>query len=440
LAHVRKLFGTDGVRGQAGVDLTEALARDLGAAAGRFAGSGRSILIGRDTRESGVALEAALIEGVVAAGAVAVSAGVIPTPGVAVLARETGAALGCVISASHNPFQDNGIKFLGGDGRKLADQDEAEIERLMNDEAGEGRGHAEQLADAGGRYIAWLAATYGDGVQPGFSIGIDCANGAAWSCGPALFELLGERVDRIGCEPDGRNINAGVGSTHLDAIAALVADHGLDLGIAFDGDADRCLVVDGRGRPVNGDVILAVLAIDLHRRGLLAVDTVVVTSMTNLGFHRLMRDNDIAVEVTDVGDRYVLARMLQTGATLGGEQSGHVVDLAHHTTGDGLATALMLLASLHRLELSAAQANDMLRPFPQRLVAVPADRSLLPSANRIWEEVDALSEKLGNDGRIVLRASGTEPLVRVMVEAEDEAECERISGYLAGLVETEIGA
>ena len=437
---MRKLFGTDGVRGQAGVDLTEALARDLGAAAGRFAGPGRSILIGRDTRESGVALEAALIEGVVAAGAVAVSAGVIPTPGVAVLARETGAALGCVISASHNPFQDNGIKFLGGDGRKLADQDEAEIERLMNDDAGQGRGHAEQLADADERYIAWLAATYGDGVHPGFSIGIDCANGAAWSCGPALFELLGERVDRIGCEPDGRNINAGVGSTHLDAIAALVADHGLDLGIAFDGDADRCLVVDGRGRPVNGDVILAVLAIDLHGRGLLAVDTVVVTSMTNLGFHRLMRDNDIAVEVTDVGDRYVLARMLETGATLGGEQSGHVVDLAHHTTGDGLATALMLLASLHRLGLSAAQANDMLRPFPQRLVAVPADRSLLPSANRIWEEVDALSEKLGNDGRIVLRASGTEPLVRVMVEAEDESECERICGYLAGLVETEIGA
>ncbi|HVI18857.1 MAG TPA: phosphoglucosamine mutase [Gaiellales bacterium] len=440
MAQVRKLFGTDGIRGQAGVDLTESLARDLGAAAGRFAGPGRSILIGRDTRESGVALEAALIEGVVAAGAIAVSAGVIPTPGVAVLARETGAALGCVISASHNPYQDNGIKFLGGDGRKLADDDEAEIERLIDVDEGEGRGHAEQLADAGGRYIAWLAATYGDGVQPGFSIGIDCANGAAWSCGPALFELLGERVDRIGCVPDGRNINAGVGSTHLDAIAALVGGHGLDLGIAFDGDADRCLVVDDRGRAVNGDVILAVMAIDRHRRGLLAADTVVVTSMTNLGFHRLMRDNDIIVEVTDVGDRYVLERMLQTGATLGGEQSGHVVDLAHHTTGDGLATALMLLASLHRLGLSAAQANDMLRPFPQRLVAVPADRSLLPSADRIWQEVEALSEKLGENGRIVLRASGTEPLVRVMVEAEDEAECERICGYLAGLVETEIGA
>jgi phosphoglucosamine mutase len=440
VAQVRKLFGTDGIRGQAGVDLTESLARDLGAAAGRFAGPGHSILIGRDTRESGVALEAALIEGVVAADAVAVSAGVIPTPGVAVLARETGAALGCVISASHNPYQDNGIKFLGGDGRKLADGDEAEIERLIDVDEGEGRGHAEQLADAGGRYIAWLAATYGDGVQPGFSIGIDCANGAAWSCGPALFELLGERVDRIGCAPDGRNINAGVGSTHLDAIAALVADHGLDLGIAFDGDADRCLVVDDRGRAVNGDVILSVMAIDRHRRGLLAADTVVVTSMTNLGFHQLMRDNGISVEVTDVGDRYVLERMLQIGATLGGEQSGHVVDLAHHTTGDGLATALMLLASLHRLGLSAAQANDMLRPFPQRLVAVPADRSLLPSADRIWQEVEALNEKLGNDGRVVLRASGTEPLVRVMVEAEDEADCERVCRYLAGLVETEIGA
>src|SRR4029079_518419 len=200
------------VRGRSCVDLTEALARGLGAGAGRFAGPGRSILIGRDTRESGVALEAALIEGVVAAGAGAARGGVIPTRGVAVLARETGAALGCVISASHNPFQDNGIKFLGGDGRKLADQDEAEIERLINDDAGPGRGYAEQLADAGARYVAWLAATSGDGVQPGFSIGIDCANGAAWSCGPALFELLGERVDRIGCEPGGPHLHARVGS------------------------------------------------------------------------------------------------------------------------------------------------------------------------------------------------------------------------------------
>jgi phosphoglucosamine mutase len=439
LPSARKLFGTDGVRGQAGVDLTEQLARELGAAAARFAGAGRRILIGRDTRESGPALEAALIDGIVSAGGVAVSAGVIPTPGVAVLARETEAALGCVISASHNPYRDNGIKFLGGDGRKLGDADEARIETLIGAE-GAGGGHAELLDDAWMRYVTWLADGYGEGVQPGFRLGIDCANGAAWRAAPALFEQLGEQVERIGCEPDGRNINAGVGSMHLDAVAALVADRGLDLGIAFDGDADRCLAVDSRGRAVNGDVIIALLAIDLHRRGLLAGDRVVITSMTNLGFHRLMREHGIAVEVTDVGDRYVLERMLETGAVLGGEQSGHVVDLAHHTTGDGLATALMLLAALHRLGIGADAANDMLKPFPQRLVAVPADRSLLPSADRIWQEVEAVSEKLGDGGRIVLRASGTEPLVRVMVEAEDEAECERICERLVNLVQTEIGA
>jgi phosphoglucosamine mutase len=435
----RKLFGTDGVRGQAGVDLTEQLARELGAAAACFAGPGRRILIGRDTRESGPALEAALIDGIVAAGGVAVSAGVIPTPGVAVLAHQTGAALGCVISASHNPYQDNGIKFLGGDGRKLADADEARIEALIGAELA-GGGHAGLLDEAWMRYVTWLADGYGEGVQPGFRLGIDCANGAAWRAAPALFEQLGEQVERIGCEPDGRNINAGVGSMHLGAVAALVADRGLDLGIAFDGDADRCLAVDSRGRAVNGDVIIAVLAIDLHRRGLLTGERVVITSMTNLGFHRLMREHGIAIEVTDVGDRYVLERMLETCAVLGGEQSGHVVDLAHHTTGDGLATALMLLAALHRLGIGADAANDMLKPFPQRLVAVPADRSLLPSSDRIGQEVEAVSEKLGDGGRIVLRASGTEPLVRVMVEAEDEAECERICERLVNLVQSEIGA
>jgi phosphoglucosamine mutase len=435
----RELFGTDGVRGRAGIDLTEQLARDLGAAAARFAGPGEEILIGRDTRESGPALESALVAGIVSAGGVAVRAGVIPTPGVAVLARDVGAALGCVISASHNSFEDNGIKFLGGDGRKLPDADEAQIESLMGSVDGGPGGRAERLDDAWATYVQWLAATYGEDVEAGLRVGIDCANGAAWQAAPALFERLGERVEQIGCEPDGRNINAGVGSTHLDAVAQLVSARGLDIGIAFDGDADRCLAVDGRGRPVNGDVIIATLAIDLKRRGLLAGDRVVVTSMTNLGFHRLMREHGIEVDVTDVGDRYVLERMLETGAVLGGEQSGHVVDLRNHTTGDGLATALMFLGALHRLGLRPEQANDMLVPVPQRLVAVPADRSLLPSADRIWQEVDAVSEKLGDGGRIVLRASGTEPLVRVMVEAEDEAECERICGRLVELVESEIG-
>jgi phosphoglucosamine mutase len=418
VTRLRKLFGTDGIRGEAGVDLTESLARDLGAAAARFTGSGAAIVIGRDTRESGPALERALVEGIASAGGLAVRAGVIPTPGVAVLARETGAALGCVISASHNPYRDNGIKFIRGDGRKLPDADEAAIESLMDGEAAAG-GDARDLPDAWRRHVDWLVATYGQGVDSGLAIGVDCANGAAFRSGPALFAELGERVEAIGCTPDGRNINAGVGSTHLEAVTELVAGRGLDVGIAFDGDADRCLAVDARGRQVNGDVILAVLAIDLHRRGLLAGGRVVVTTMTNLGFHRLMRKNGIAVEVTDVGDRYVLERMTEMG--------------------DGLATSLMLLGALRRLGMDVAGANDMLRPFPQRLVAVAADRTLLPSADRIWQEVDMLAEKLGDGGRIVLRASGTEPLVRVMVEAEDEAECRSICDHLARLVEEEIG-
>jgi phosphoglucosamine mutase len=436
---MRKLFGTDGVRGEAGVDLTEAVARDLGAAAARFAGAGERILIGRDTRESGPMLEAALVDGIVEAGGVAVTAGVIPTPGVAVLAAQAGARLGCVISASHNPYRDNGIKFLGGDGRKLPDVDEARIESLM-DGPSPGGGRVERFDDACERYVTWLAETFGEGVPSGTMLGIDCANGAASAPAAALFERLGESVHRIGSEPDGRNINAGVGSTHLDAVADLVRGHGLALGLAFDGDADRCLGVDAAGRAVNGDVILAVLAIDRRQRDLLPGRRVVVTSMTNLGFHRLMREHDIAVEVTDVGDRYVLERMLETGVTLGGEQSGHVVDLDHHTTGDGLATALLLLGSLHRLGISMAEAHDLFQPFPQRLVGIPADRTLLPSADRIWQEVAVATEKLGDSGRVVLRASGTEPLVRVMVEAQDEAECERICAHLARVVQTEIGS
>ncbi len=435
---MRKLFGTDGVRGEAGVDLTAAVARDLGAAAARFAGAGERILIGRDTRESGPALEAALVEGIVEAGGTAVIAGVIPTPGVAVLSRQAGARLGCMISASHNPYRDNGIKFLGGDGRKLPDADEARIESLMEG-PGVAGGRVERFEDAGEHYVTWLIDTFGEGVPSGTMLGIDCAHGAASAPAAELFERLGESVQRIGSDPDGRNINAGVGSTHLDAVADLVRGHGLTLGLAFDGDADRCLGVDAAGRPVNGDVILAVLAIDRSRRGVLVGGRVVVTSMTNLGFHRLMREHDIAVEVTEVGDRYALERMLEMGVTLGGEQSGHIVDLDHHTTGDGLATALLLLGALHRLEISMADAHDLFRPFPQRLVGVTADRSLLPSADRIWQEVEAVTEKLGDSGRVVLRASGTEPLVRVMVEAEDAADCERICAHLARVVQTEIG-
>ncbi len=435
----RRLFGTDGVRGVAGVDLTTGLARELGSAAARFAGVGEMIVIGRDTRESGPELERAVVEGIVAAGGVAVTAGILPTPGVAVLARRREAALGCVISASHNPYRDNGIKFLRGDGRKLSDGDESAIEGLMDAPDPPDAGTSSALEGAVPEYASWLVENFGDGVAAGPAIGVDCANGAAFEVAPAVFDALGEPVAVIGDAPDGRNINSGVGSTHLEAVSRLVVDRGLAAGIAFDGDADRCLAVDSTGGKVDGDAIIAVLAIDRRRRRLQHSENVVVTSMTNLGFHRLMREHDIGVTVTDVGDRYVLAGMLETGATLGGEQSGHVVDLSRHTTGDGLATALSLMAALGRLGMSMDEAGRLITPYPQRLVAVAADRGALAGADAVWAAVDDETRKLGEDGRIVVRASGTEAVVRVMVEAADAATCDAVCSHLAGVVSQEIG-
>jgi phosphoglucosamine mutase len=428
----RRLFGTDGVRGVAGVDLTETLARDLGAAAAVSAGPGARIVIGRDTRESGPSLENALVEGVVAAGGRALRAGVIPTPAVAVLTRLEGAERGCVISASHNPYRDNGIKFLGPDGRKLDDAAEAAIEAGLGSASAADGGNDAELAGARGAYADWLVETYGP-AAPRLHVVLDCANGAAHAVAPAVFSAVGMVVRTIGTEPDGRNINAGVGSTHLAAVAEAVRGSGAAGGFAFDGDADRCLAVDADGRPINGDAIIAAVALARE------VDRVVVTSMTNLGFHRLMGEHGIAVEVTDVGDRYVLERMLATGATLGGEQSGHVVDLRHHTTGDGIATALMLLAALDRLGITMAGVADLVPPFPQKLIAVPADRTALAGCDPLWQEVRTAEAKLGRDGRVVVRASGTEPVVRVMVEALDAAECERLCDHLAGVVAAEIG-
>jgi phosphoglucosamine mutase len=429
---MRKLFGTDGVRGVAGIDLTPELARDLGAAAAAWAGPRARVVIGRDTRESGPMLEEALVEGIVAAGGAALRAGVIPTPAVAMLTHQESAELGCVISASHNPYEDNGIKFMGGDGRKLHDEDELAVEALVGSAPPAPGGTDGPLEEAAGRYEAWLIETYGAGVPP-WDVVLDCANGAAHAVGPDVIGRLARLAGTLGTAPDGRNINAGVGSTHLDAVAAAVRDRGAACGLAFDGDADRCLAVDPAGRPVNGDAIIAAIAI--ARR----LDRVVVTSMTNLGFHRVMERNGIAVEVTDVGDRYVLAGMLSSGALLGGEQSGHVVDLARHTTGDGLATALMLLAALQGLDMSMQDLADLVVPFPQRLVAVAADRAALAASERVWKEVSAAEAKLGRDGRVVVRASGTEPVVRVMVEAEDATLCDDVCNHLVGIVQAEIG-
>jgi phosphoglucosamine mutase len=429
---VRRLFGTDGVRGVAGVDLTHELARDLGAAAAAWAGAGARVVIGRDTRESGAGLEDALAEGIVAVGGRVLRAGVIPTPGVAVLTRLERAELGCVISASHNPYRDNGIKFLRADGRKLDNSAEAAVEAIVGSAAAAPEGSDGALPDAAERYESWLVDTFGAGV-PRWEVVLDCANGAAHKVAPAVFSTLAPVVRTIGTDPDGRNINAEVGSTHLEAVAAAVRGSGAACGLAFDGDADRCLAVAPDGRPVNGDAIIAAIA--LARR----VERVVVTSMTNLGFHRVMASHGIAVEVTEVGDRYVLERMLATGATLGGEQSGHVVNLEHHTTGDGVATALMLLAALDGLRISMGELAELIVPFPQRLVAIPADRSALAGSERIRQEVETAEAKLGADGRVVVRASGTEPVVRVMVEAEDAALCAEVCNHLAEIVQAEIG-
>jgi phosphoglucosamine mutase len=446
-----RLFGTDGVRGVANGDVLDAeLALALGRASALFArerGDDRPVIVvGRDTRRSGPMLEDALCAGIASAGGLALRAGVLPTPGIAWLVREQGASLGAVISASHNPFADNGIKLFGADGFKLGDDLEDRVEALMASSGprptGAGVGESRPLAGAAERYAEWAAGGGGMPVEvPSLRVLVDCAHGAASTVAPRVFELLGIEHEITAAEPDGVNINDGVGSTHLDALAAGVRSGGFDLGLAFDGDADRLLAVDARGVVVDGDQIIALLARDLHLAGRLAGDKVVVTSMSNYGLHRAMRDLGIETVVTDVGDRYVLAGMLQEGAVLGGEQSGHVIALDRQTTGDGLITAVLLLDALGRHREPLAEAATIVRRFPQVLINVPADRTRLAGCDSVWEAVGRESAPLAaaGSGRIVLRPSGTEPLVRVMVEHEDEQELHRIANALASEVERELG-
>jgi phosphoglucosamine mutase len=444
-----RLFGTDGVRGVAnGAHLSAELALGIGRAAARFArerGAGRHprVLIGRDTRRSGAMLEDALSAGIASAGGIAVRAGVLPTPGVATLVRLGEAHVGAVVSASHNPFPDNGIKLFGHDGFKLADAQEDRVVELIADgdlPTGEGLGHDEEMPGAADRYADWVADTVGPGLHRR-KILVDCANGAASAVAERLFGRLGLDAELINDAPDGLNINERAGSTHLDVLGAAVADGPYELGIAFDGDADRMLAVTGEGVGVDGDQIIAILARDLLRRGQLPDDRVVVTSMSNLGFHRAMQELAISTAVTDVGDRYVLEEMRRHGAALGGEQSGHVIALGHQTTGDGLVTAALLLGALDRAGETLAEASSLVRRFPQRLVNVRARREDLPGALEIWAVVERENAVLAGSGagRIVLRASGTEQLVRVMVEHEDQAELDRICDALVVLVQQQLG-
>jgi phosphoglucosamine mutase len=419
----RQYFGTDGVRGVVGDSLTAELVERLGKAAALWCGRGR-IFVGRDTRASGPELEDAFADGIASAGGTAVLAGVLPTPAVALL----GLDLAAVISASHNPPEYNGVKFFDRDGRKLTDAVEEEIEALLDGPA-PGGGEIDRVEVAEDSYLEHVLERFGSDLT-GLRIAVDCANGAYAGLAPQAFEQLGAEVVAIGSEPDGTNINVGCGATDLRAVSDVVRARGFDLGIAFDGDGDRMLAVDERGEPVDGDQILAVLALDLE------VDGVGVTTMTNLGFHRLMEEQGIRVVVTDVGDRYVLEALRREGLVLGGEQSGHLIWLDGHVTGDGLVAGLLLCHALRGRALSEAVA--VMPRFPQVMRNLPRPGHG-PLTGELLAAVEDVNAGLGGAGRVLVRPSGTEPVVRVLAEAETPEVAEDLCARIAALVTRELG-
>jgi len=419
---LRRYFGTDGVRGVVGQDLTEGLVERLGKAATLWSGRGR-VFIGRDTRGSGPELEQAFARGVVAAGGHAVLAGVLPTPAVALLALD----LGVVISASHNPPEYNGVKFFDRAGSKLTDDSEEEIEALL-DSAGPGGGTIDRVGVATDSYFEHIVERFGTDLS-GLRLAVDCANGAYSDIAPEAFARLGAEVTAIGNEPDGTNINMCCGATDLSLLSRVVREKRLDLGVAFDGDGDRMLAVDGDGNVVDGDQILAILA--LH----LGVDVVVVTVMTNLGFHRLMEERGIRVVTTAVGDRYVLEALRREHGILGGEQSGHVICLRGHVSGDGLAAALLLCGAVTGSTL--AEAAAVMTRYAQAKEDVRVSRREVPAA--ALAEAERINAELNGSGRVLARASGTEPLIRVLGEAETEELAHDLCGRLVNLVQSELG-
>jgi phosphoglucosamine mutase len=447
-----KYFGTDGVRGRANADLTPELALALGrAAVGALratqadGGDAPLVVVGRDPRASGRLLESALVAGICSAGGDALLVGVVPTPAVAFLTRHYGAAAGAVISASHNPMPDNGIKFFGPEGFKLPDALEERIEGALGaaDQAaprpvaGE-VGRVREAADAVEAYLAHLL----DGIPDlgGLRVVVDCANGAAATVAPEAYRRAGADVTAVAAEPDGENINAGVGSTHPEHVQAAVRRMNAHAGLAHDGDADRLIAVDERGELVDGDVILAVAALDERARDRLPTGTVVTTVMTNLGFRQAMASHGVEVVQTAVGDRYVLEAMRAGGHTLGGEQSGHIIFLDRATTGDGVLTALRLLAIMARTGQPLSDLAKVMRRLPQVLINVRvADRDGLTSSAAVIRAVAAAEAALGDRGRVLVRASGTEPLVRVMVEAETEAGARAVAERLAEVVGDQLG-
>jgi len=433
----RKLFGTDGVRGEAGTFLTAELALALGRAATASLEATRpQVLIVRDTRESGPMLESALAAGVAEAGGDALLGGVLPTPAAAILVRRLDLDLAAVVSASHNPYRDNGIKFFSAQGTKLADETEARMEAVL--EAGPQPaepGRVRELDGGAEDYLRALEAAFPLDLS-GVKVALDCANGATHRVAPAIFERLGAKVHAVAVEPDGRNINDGCGSTHLGHLAEHVVSSGATVGFAFDGDGDRVLAVDGSGREHDGDELIALLARGQAGRDELG-GGVAVTVMSNYGFHQAMEGAGIEVAVTKVGDRYVLDELRERGWALGGEQSGHIIDMRFAATGDGIAAALMTMRELGDRDLASVEAMEKL---PQKLVNVEvADREAIAGATAVWEAVEREGGELEGRGRVLLRPSGTEPLVRVMAEAPSAEEADAVCKRLADLVRQELG-
>ncbi|HEY7831890.1 MAG TPA: phosphoglucosamine mutase [Solirubrobacteraceae bacterium] len=458
-----RLFGTDGVRGIAGELLSAELALALGRAATRQTGVERpQVLIIRDTRESGEMLQAAMAAGIVAAGGDALLGGVLPTPAAPLLIGRYGFDLAVVLSASHNPFQDNGIKFFAADGFKLSDEVEqgieAELERAAS-AAGEGGGgegsgngaaggapagnasergfgHVRELRGTHEDYLRELHTRFQDLSLHGIDVLLDCANGATHRVAPEIFRRLGANVTVIADSPDGRNINAGCGSTHVEELAKKVTAGGHAIGFAFDGDGDRVLAVDGDGQVVDGDELMALAALHLHSNGRLPGGGVAVTVMTNFGFHTAMAQAGITVTSTKVGDRYVLEELRERGWVLGGEQSGHIIEMGFNRSGDGIASALLVLEALAGRNLSE---RDAMEKLPQRLVGIRVkDRSAYEHAEDVKAAVASADQELAGRGRVLVRPSGTEPLIRVMVEAPTDEEAEEVCMRLAALVEREL--
>ena len=447
-----RLFGTDGVRGEANVTLLPEMAYRLGRAATIYFGKESDeqplIIIGRDTRISGEMFESALTAGICSAGGRAMLAGIIPTPAIAYLARKHKAKAGIVISASHNPFHDNGIKFFGGDGYKLPDAVEDELEAIVHQletddnyprPTAEHIGHIEYRTDLLNQYMEFVLSTCKERFD-GVKVVLDCANGAAYEAMPKILRRLGANVKVIHALPNGTNINDGCGSTHLESLQKAVLENGADFGIAHDGDADRCLCVDEKGQVIDGDHILVMCAMDMMKEGKLPYNTVVTTVMANIGFQQAIKKAGGRAEITKVGDRYVLENMLKNGYKIGGEQSGHIIFTDFSTTGDGLITALQVLSSLKRSGRKASDLTALMTTYPQLLVNVKV------ATKEGWETNEAIKEaiaegdkELGENGRILVRPSGTEPLIRVMAEGPDQAQLDRICHAIADVVKKEQG-